>query len=287
MRTWVSMAPPCAQNGIARDEGVRKALQFMGALKVEGGPGQPDAAGASGAEEEGEEEADNGAASSSTPIPSSSSGTGNNGAGSSGNGAGAGQKKRRKKRKQQDIVGSLTLPLEFDPQPVLSAEQAQQLAAFMTGQPHSQSPSATTTAAASSGAGAAPGGRMLAQVPARAGLLKRALGALGLRQPQAALPWPQPPLLLTAKQRLALETHAHLYGFSAGTTAGSGAAAAMAAAGAPPAMAQRPPLAGPDAATVGTGSKAGALGVQDAACDAEQPMTVVACTRRVDQTSMD
>lgn len=98
---------------------------------------------------------------------------------------------------------ALNMAVDFEPLQVLTAQQVQQLAAFITG------------------------------------------GSKGA----SGLPWPEPHTQLTAKQRLALSTHAQLYGFGdsvqgmPGGGLGQDAAAAVTA-GAVAAVSQRPTLKG-------------------------------------------
>ena len=165
---------------------------------------------------------------------------------------------------------SVTFPIDHDTMAVLAPQQVAELAAFITGQAAPRTSragasssnssseeqggsSATTSSSASSAASGSNG----SQGPLH-GLL-RALG-LGGSDGSSGLKWPEPPFRLTAKQRLAINTHARLYGYGSWGTAGSSSNGSSDGSSAPsssqqplvaPAMAQRPQLKGPHAGKVG------------------------------------
>lgn len=132
---------------------------------------------------------------------------------------------------------ALTMAVDFDPVEVLTQQQMADLAAFITDTTHLPP--------------TAPNHHQQQARPAAKGVF----GAF-VKQP-ATLPWPRPHGELRAKQRLAIATHAQLYGYGTGAVDGRGveevvgrAAARVLAPGAVAAAAQRPRLRGPHAAKV-------------------------------------
>jgi hypothetical protein len=97
---------------------------------------------------------------------------------------------------QEGSTSVLATPLETDAVTVITPQQAAHLAAFISGQ------NIEDTETEDNGSATATSKR-------RPGLLGRLLGR---RSSRVTLPWPQPPIRLTAKQQLSLMTHARLYG---------------------------------------------------------------------------
>jgi hypothetical protein len=124
--------------------------------------------------------------------------------------------------KSRPRPSSLTVPLDSDAVELMGPDQMAAVAALITGQPQLSAPESNQTtsqlplqgSSSSSQESSSTSGRSH-QHSRRPSLWRRLLGLIGLggaSGPQS-LPWPDPGYRPSAKQELAMRTHARLYGF--------------------------------------------------------------------------